>query len=120
MEEALNYSNANFGVYPYSRYSFVQAGDGGMEYPMATLITGNRPLVSLVGVAVHEFLHSWYYGVLGFNESLYYWMDEGFTNYAELRVMEHLRAKGLIPGETAEFPFEGDLQKLLHCCHSWH
>jgi len=110
MEEVLNYSNKNFGVYPYSRYSFVQAGDGGMEYPMATLITGNRPLVSLVGVSVHEFLHSWYYGVLGFNESLYYWMDEGFTNYAELRVIEHLKAKGLIPGESSEFPFDGDFK----------
>jgi len=110
MEEALNYINENFGAYPYPQFSFIQAGDGGMEYPMATLITGNRPLVSLVGVSVHEFLHSWFYGIFGFNESLYYWMDEGFTNYAELRVTEHLKAKGLIPGQPNEFPFEGDFR----------
>jgi len=110
MEEALNYINAHFGTYPYPQFSFVQGGDGGMEYPMATLITGNRPFPSLVGVCVHEFLHSWFYGVLGFNESKYYWMDEGFTNYAELRVGAYLKALGLMPGQTSEFLFDGDFK----------
>ena len=30
--------NENFGVYPYKQYSIIQGGDGGMEYPMCTLI----------------------------------------------------------------------------------
>lgn len=106
MEEALKYMNANFGQYPYPTYSYIQGGDGGMEYPMATLITGHRSLTSLVGVSVHEMMHSWYQMVLGFNESLYYWMDEGFTSYASTRIMEYLKSKGLIPGELDEFPFD--------------
>ncbi|HZV68089.1 MAG TPA: M1 family metallopeptidase [Saprospiraceae bacterium] len=106
MEEAVKYINANFGQYPYPSYSYVQGGDGGMEYPMVTLITGNRSLVSLVGVSVHEMLHSWYQMVLGFNESLYYWMDEGFTSYAESRVTEYLKSKGLIPGDPDPFHFD--------------
>ncbi|MBK9981157.1 MAG: M1 family metallopeptidase [Saprospiraceae bacterium] len=106
MEEALKYMNANFGQYPYPTYSYIQGGDGGMEYPMATLITGHRSLNSLVGVSVHEMMHSWYQMVLGFNESLYYWMDEGFTSYATTRVMEYLKTKGLVPGELEEFPFD--------------
>jgi hypothetical protein len=106
MEEALNYANQNFGTYPYPVFSFIQAGDGGMEYPMATLITGNRSLTSLVGVSVHEMMHSWYYLVLGFNESYYYWMDEGFVQYASERVMNHLRLLGLLPSEPDEFPYE--------------
>ncbi len=110
MEEAINYANEHFGVYAYPSFSIIQGGDGGMEYPMATLITGNRPLNSLVGVTVHEFMHSWYYNMLGFNESLYYWMDEGFTSYAENRVIEHLKAKGLIPGDPSPFPFDGDIK----------
>ena len=81
------YANANFGKYPYSDYSVIQGGDGGMEYPMATLITGERKLNSLVGVTVHEVMHSWYQMVLGSNEALYYWMDEGFTSYASSRIM---------------------------------
>ncbi|MEO6131416.1 MAG: M1 family metallopeptidase [Saprospiraceae bacterium] len=106
MEEALKYMNANFGKYPYPSYSFIQGGDQGMEYPMATLITGQRSLQSLVGVSVHEMMHSWYQMVLGFNESLYYWMDEGFTSYATTRIMEYLKSKGLIPGEVEKFPFD--------------
>lgn len=74
--------NANFGVYPYGAYSILQGGDGGMEYPMATLITGNRSVRSLVGVTIHEAIHSWYQGVLATNESKYPWMDEGFTTFA--------------------------------------
>ncbi|MEP6648097.1 MAG: M1 family metallopeptidase [Saprospiraceae bacterium] len=106
MEVAMKYMDANFGKYPYPSYSFIQGGDQGMEYPMATLITGHRSLLSLVGVSVHEMMHSWYQGVLGFNESLYYWMDEGFTSYAETRIKEFLISKGLIPGELEEFPFD--------------
>jgi len=48
-----------------------------MEYPMACLIATPN-----VGQAFHEVLHNWYYGLLGTNESLYAWMDEGFTTYA--------------------------------------
>jgi hypothetical protein len=106
MEEAFRYINKHFGQYPYPVYSFIQGGDSGMEYPMATLITGHRSLTSLVGVSVHELMHSWYQMVLGFNESYYYWMDEGFTNYAAERVMNHLRSKGLIPGDPNPNPYE--------------
>ncbi len=102
MDEALSFINSKFGKYPYPVYSFIQGGDGGMEYPMLTLITGERNLRSLVGVSVHELMHSWFQLVLGTNESLYPWMDEGFTSYADNVVVNHLKAKGLLPGSTAE------------------
>jgi hypothetical protein len=75
-----------FGVYPYKNYSFIQGGDGGMEYPMATLLKDAG-----IGTAIHEWMHSWYQGMMGTNESLYPWMDEGFTTYAAERVMTQLR-----------------------------
>ena len=80
--KAIDYLSKNFGQYPYKQCSVVQGGDGGMEYAMSTLITGERSLSSLVGVMVHELAHSWFHGVLASNESLYPWMDEGFTSYA--------------------------------------
>ena len=79
-----------FGAYPYKTYTFIQGGDGGMEYPMATLIVGPS-----IGTAVHEWMHTWYQMLMGTNESLYPWMDEGFTDYASTRAMAELRnAKG--------------------------
>ncbi len=104
MDEALKYINENFGKYPYPVYNFIQGGDGGMEYPMGTLITGERPLNSLVGVSVHEWMHSWYQMMLATNEAMYPWMDEGFTSYASGEVMNHLRKQGLIPGTAVDNP----------------
>lgn len=76
------FMNQYYGKYPYDTYSIIQGGDGGMEYPMCTLITGGRSLGSLVGVMAHEVSHSWYQAVLASNESLYAWFDEGFTDYS--------------------------------------
>lgn len=87
--------NANFGEYPFPQYSVIQGGDGGMEYPMCTMITGVRKFTSLLGVTVHEVIHSWFQGVLATNESLYSWMDEGFTTYATNMMEDILLEQGL-------------------------
>ena len=76
------FMNKTFGKYPYESYSIIQGGDGGMEYPMCTLILGDGSLEGLIGVMSHEAAHSWYQGVLASNEALYPWIDEGFTDFA--------------------------------------
>lgn len=80
--------NAKFGEYPYKQYSIIQGGDGGMEYPMATLITSHESFGGLVSVTVHEAIHSWFQGVLATNEAKYPWMDEGFTTFAQHYVLD--------------------------------
>lgn len=79
--DLLAFFNKHIGPYPYKQYSVIQGGDGGMEYAMCTLITGNRKFESLVGVTAHEMAHSWFQFLLATNESLHGWMDEGFTSY---------------------------------------
>ena len=76
--KVLPFIDKTFGKYPYKQYSFIQGGDGGMEYPMATLLKGAG-----TDNFFHEWMHSWYQMMLGTNESEYAWMDEGFTSYAE-------------------------------------
>ena len=80
-EKLMLYFNKKIGTYPYKQYSVIQGGDGGMEYGMCTLITGERKFKSLVGVTAHELAHSWFHFVLASNESKHEWMDEGFTEY---------------------------------------
>lgn len=92
-DKALPFIEKTFGAYPYKQFSFVHGGDGGMEYPMATLLSGP-------GAWLHEWLHNWYYGMLGTNEGEYPWMDEGFTSYAEDRVQAFL-------DNASGFPYEG-------------
>ena len=77
------FMNKTFGKYPYEVYSIIQGGDGGMEYPMCTLILGEGSVAGLVDVMAHESAHSWYQAVLASNEALYPWMDEGFTDFAK-------------------------------------
>lgn len=95
--KAITFLSERFGQYPYKQFSVVQGGDGGMEYAMSTLVTGERSLASLVGVMVHELAHSWFHGVLASNESLYPWMDEGFTSYATNLAMSSIFLKSENP-----------------------
>jgi hypothetical protein len=91
--ELFEIMNAKFGKYPYSQFSVIQGGDGGMEYPMCTMISGTGSFGGLVSVTVHEAIHNWYYGVIATNELKYPWMDEGFTTYAQNFVLDSLRKK---------------------------
>lgn len=88
----LQYYNEHIGEYPYKQYSVIQGGDGGMEYAMSTLITGERKFGSLFGVTAHEMAHTWFQFLLATNEGKHEWMDEGFTSYisalAENEIMD--------------------------------
>lgn len=83
---AYPYMAKTFGPYPYPVYAFLHGGGGGTEYPMATMLRG----AGLDG-AIHEWMHSWFQMMLGSNENLYAWMDEGFTSYADARVQANLK-----------------------------
>ena len=88
--DLLAYFNTHIGKYPYKQYSVIQGGDGGMEYAMCTLITGERKLGSLIGVTAHELAHTWFQFLLATNESKHEWMDEGFTSYISNMAMNEL------------------------------
>jgi hypothetical protein len=100
-EKVLPYIEKNFGAYPYPQYSFIQGGDGGMEYAMATLIKGPS-----LGTVFHEWMHNWYQQVLGSNESLFAWMDEGFATFAESKVSRWYDANA-----AAQSPFISERAK---------
>ena len=95
-KKCFEYMNENYGLYPYGQYSIIQGGDGGMEYPMCTLITAEGSLNGLISVTVHEAIHSWFQGLLGTNEAKHEWMDEGFCTYAQYEVLNHLKGKKVI------------------------
>ena len=98
--EMMQFFSKNIGSYPYKQYSVIQGGDGGMEYAMSTLITGERKFGSLVGVTAHEMAHSWFQHILATNESKHEWMDEGFTTFISSLCMNE------IMDENKDNPFE--------------
>tara|TARA_R110002012_G_scaffold283090_2_gene473216 strand:- start:169020 stop:170819 length:1800 start_codon:yes stop_codon:yes gene_type:complete len=92
--ELMQYFSEHIGKYPYKQYSVIQGGDGGMEYAMGTLITGNRSLGSLIGVTAHELAHTWFQFLLATNEAKHEWMDEGFTSYISDYAMNEVMNEG--------------------------
>lgn len=95
----LPYIEKRFGKYAYPQYSFIQGGDGGMEYPMATLLKGPG-----LGTVFHEWMHSWYQMMLATNENKHPWMDEGFTSWAEAEISAYYYALTMEPAANPKLP----------------
>ena len=113
MVKVMDYYNHRVGAYPYKQYSFIQGGDGGMEYAMCTLMLGNGTLEGILGTATHELGHSWFQHILASNESKHPWMDEGFTTYIEDSALNELK------GDKKEVnPFEGNYKAYYSLVNS--
>ena len=120
-EAAVSHYSRWYGPYPYARLTVVDVPDdgqgaGGMEYP--TLVTAgamdmlglgpgparSRMDRSLELVVTHELGHQWWQSMVGFNEAEEPWLDEGFTDYSAVRVME------AVYGADTSFLDAGNLQ----------
>ncbi len=92
----LERAEALFGAYPWDRFDLLVMPPsfpyGGMENPRLTFLTPTLLAKdkSLVGVVAHELAHSWT-GNLVTNASMNdFWLNEGWTVYAERRIVEAL------------------------------
>ena len=110
--ETMQFFSKNVGKYPYNQYSVIQGGDGGMEYAMSTLITGERSFGSLVGVTVHEMAHSWFQHILATNEGKHEWMDEGFTSFISSLCMNE------VMNQKRDNPFAGSYRGYVNLARS--
>lgn len=99
----LPFIEKNFGEYAYNQFSFIHGGNGAMEYAMSTLI--NVPSLT---AGFHEWMHSWYQGMLATNEAEVSWLDEGFADYAETLVTAYYRqqsdARTAVKPKGSEIP----------------
>jgi len=79
------------GDYPYKHVTAIDgtiSAGGGMEYPMITVIGNSSSKEELEVVIVHEVGHNWFYGILGSNERVHGWMDEGLNTLNEMRYVQ--------------------------------
>ncbi len=75
-----NYSKRWF-EYPYPAAVNVAGNEGGMEYPGIVFCGWESKKDNLWGVTDHEFGHIWFPMIVGSNERLFAWMDEGFNTF---------------------------------------
>ena len=67
--------------YPYPAATNVAGNEGGMEYPGIVFCSWESRGADLWGVTDHEFGHIWFPMIVGSNERLFAWMDEGFNTF---------------------------------------
>ena len=67
--------------YPYPQVSVVEGPVSGMEYPMLSMENIDKSHSSLYGVLTHEVGHNWFPMIVGSNERVHTWQDEGFNNF---------------------------------------
>ncbi|MBV8326088.1 M1 family metallopeptidase [Chryseobacterium sp.] len=75
-----HYSDKWYG-YTYPAATNVAGNEGGMEYPGIVFCHMNSKGEDLWGVTDHEFGHNWFPMIVGSNERLFAWMDEGFNTF---------------------------------------
>ena len=83
--------SSQVGDYPYKKITAVQgtlSAGAGMEYPNITIIGKSYNKITLEETIMHEVGHNWFYGMLGFNERDYPWMDEGINTFYESQYMK--------------------------------
>ena len=81
---AIKYFSEQWYRYPWSHATTVEGPIEGMEYPMLTFTPNSPTREDQQWVIAHEFGHQWFPMIVGSNERLYPWMDEGFNTFIDL------------------------------------
>jgi hypothetical protein len=99
--EAIKYYSQQWYKYPWSHATTVEGPVEGMEYPMLTFTPNSPTREDQQWVIAHEFGHEWFPMIVGSNERLYPWMDEGFNTFIDLGAAAQY-FKGTPYGDTIE------------------
>ncbi|MEO7455641.1 MAG: M1 family metallopeptidase [Gemmatimonadaceae bacterium] len=67
--------------YPWPQMSAVEGPISGMEYPMIVMEAKSDDKYDLYNVVTHEIGHNWFPMLVGSNERVYMWQDEGFNTF---------------------------------------
>ncbi|MGH7736104.1 MAG: M1 family metallopeptidase, partial [Gemmatimonadales bacterium] len=81
---AVKYYSQQWLRYPYPHASAIEGPIEGMEYPMMTFDPSGPDRLDLAWTVAHELGHQWTPMLIGSNERLYPWMDEGFNTFIDL------------------------------------
>ncbi|NCI46366.1 M1 family metallopeptidase [Sediminibacterium soli] len=81
VKESIEFNSGKWFEYPYPAATAVAGAPGGMEYPGIVFCGARASGRGLWGVHDHEFGHTWFPMIVGSNERLYGWMDEGFNTF---------------------------------------
>jgi hypothetical protein len=82
-KHSVEFHAENWHPYIYPQITSAEGPEGGMEYPMIVFVDAFDEPAQLYEVITHEIAHQWFPMMVGSNERLFAWQDEGITTYAE-------------------------------------
>lgn len=89
---SIEFNSKKWYEFPYPVATNVAGNEGGMEYPGIVFCGWKSKTSGLWGVTDHEFGHTWFPMIVGSNERLYGWMDEGFNTFINTISTENFNA----------------------------
>jgi len=90
--------------YPYPHATTIEGLIEGMEYPMLTFVPNAPSREDTYWVLAHEFGHMWFPMIVGSNERLYPWMDEGFNTFIDIEAIQQYFAGQAFADTVAGIP----------------
>jgi hypothetical protein len=67
--------------YPWPQITVIEGPVSGMEYPMVAMEAKSNDKYDLYNVITHEIGHDWFPMLVGSNERIHFWQDEGFNTF---------------------------------------
>ncbi|UCG88848.1 MAG: M1 family metallopeptidase [Gemmatimonadota bacterium] len=109
--QTIRYYSERLARYPYPHATTVEGPIGGMEYPMMTFVPSTEVREDLYFVLTHEFGHEWFPMMVGSNERVHVWMDEGFNTFINI---------GAVKDYFAGEPYADTVVTHLHNLYARH
>jgi hypothetical protein len=109
--QTIRYFSELLGRYPYPHATTVEGPIGGMEFPMITFVPSTDVREDLYFVLTHEFGHEWFPMMVGSNERIDVWMDEGFNTFINI---------GSVKDYFAGEPYADTVVTHVHNLHAKH
>lgn len=103
LKYALEYFSHQWINYPYSKAVSVAGPTGGMEYPGITFDSWKATDYLTFLLVVHEIGHNWFPMMIGSNERVDAWMDEGFNTFIDIYAHKHFNDGEFAPKRDGEY-----------------
>ncbi len=97
IKESLTFFGNEYTTYPYQNYTVCQSDFiyGGMEYPCLVYVDEKLKSNDLFYTVVHETAHQWWYGLVGVNELIDAYIDEGLTEFSTVNFFNKYDGYGI-------------------------
>jgi hypothetical protein len=102
-KDAVQNFSRRWGSYPYATAVAVGGAVGGMEYPAIVFDSYRDRGADLFAITAHEFGHTWFPMMVGFDERRDQWMDEGFNTFIDVYESEDFNQGEYAPKRDAEY-----------------